>query len=167
MWKNILILCLAAAAVFFAWQLYGGKAASQEVAHVIAARYDLPAGTVLTEDMLETRTLPRYALQQGAYEVKSMTDIKAPVGLTLAVRVPKGDQLASTCLQEIPARPAEAATDSKLQAQERYLTGLKYFQNSNYPKARAEWQEALRLSPKNEDAAAGLKRLGMIESGGK
>ncbi|MDD2806620.1 MAG: SAF domain-containing protein [Elusimicrobiales bacterium] len=169
MWKNLLILCLAAAAAFFGWRLYGGAlpAGAQETAVVISARADLAPGTVLTEDMLETRTLPRYALQQGAYEVKSMTDIKAPAGLTAVVRIPKGDQVTENCLKDDGAKPSSAAADKLLQAQERYLSGLKYFQNSNYPMARSEWQEALKLSPKNADAAAGLKRIAMIEAGGK
>ncbi|OGR78128.1 MAG: hypothetical protein A2X32_01865 [Elusimicrobia bacterium GWC2_64_44] len=164
--KNILILCLSAAAAFFGWRLYGAApAGAQDLAHVIAARADLQPGTVLTEDMLETRTLPRYALQQGAYEVRSMTDIKAPAGLTVVVRIPKGDQVTENCLKDDGAPPASAG--KLLRSQERYLSGLKYFQNSNYPMARSEWQEALKLDPRNADAAAGLKRVNMIEAGGK
>lgn len=168
MFKNILILCLASAAAYFGWRHYGGPvpAGAQEIAHVIAARSDLAPGTVLTEDMLETRTLPRYALQQGAYEVRSMTDIKAPAGLTAVVRIPKGDQVTENCLKDAGAPPA-AASDKLLRSQERYLSGLKYFQNSNYPMARSEWQDALKLNPKNADAAAGLQRVEMIERGGK
>jgi len=169
MFKNILIVCLSVAAAYFGWRQYGGPVpagSSLEVAHVIAARADLQPGTVLTEDMLETRTLPRYALQHGAYEVRSMTDIKAPAGLTAVVRIPKGDQVTENCLKDDGAKPA-AAADKALRSQERYLSGLKYFQNSNYPMARSEWQEALKLDPKNADAAAGLKRVEMIESGGK
>lgn len=55
-------------------------------------------------------------------------------------------------------QPGEAASP----AQARYTEGLKYFQAADYEKARAEWEEALRLDPGNQDAAAGLDRIKKI-----
>jgi len=164
--KNITILVLAVAALWLAFKPAGTP--GDETAVVISARADIQPGTVIAEDMLETLTLPRRYMQSGAYEVRSMTDIKLPVGRIAAVRIPKGDQLTQECLKEGMKLMAEMkALDKKAQSQERYVEGLKYFQNSNYEKAREEWAASVKLYPKNEDAKAGLKRLAQIEAGGK
>lgn len=164
--KNIIILALAGAALWLVYRPAAGT--GEEVAVVISARADLAPGTVITEDMIETLTLPRRYMQNGAYEVRSMSDIQLPVGRVTAVRVPKGDQVTQNCLKEGEKPAAEVkATDKKSLSQERYVEGLKYFQNANYKRAREEWKAAVKLYPKNADAVAGLKRLDMIEAGGK
>jgi hypothetical protein len=165
--KSILILILAGTAVWLGARAdVGGRTAESDVITVAAARYDIEAGTPLTEDMLETRTLPRAYAQAGAYQVLTMGDLRIPAAYTATVRIPKGDQVTQNCLKvSAPAAAPAATTDRRLQAQTKYLEGLKYFQNSNYPKARAEWQTALKLDPKNEDAKAGLKRIEMIQAG--
>ena len=166
MWRNIAASVIVVTAIAAAWYAFSPVESGRDVIHVIVARQDLPKGTVLTEDMLETRTLPRAYAQQGAIEVRMMTDIKLPVGLATAVRINKGDQVTQNCLSAAPAAARAAApADKRLQSQMKYLEGLKYFQNSNYPKARTEWQIALKLDPKNEDAKAGLKRMAQIEAG--
>lgn len=167
MLKNIAIVLLVVACIIMGWVISTGNGTGgAETITVIAARADIPKGTPLSADMLETRTLPRYAVQRLAFEVGSMTDINAPVGQAAAVDIPKGDQLTANCLLPAGGKPA-AGADRKLLSQERYIEGLKYFQNSNYARARAEWQEALKLNPVNADARAGLKRIDQIESGGK
>jgi tetratricopeptide (TPR) repeat protein len=56
--------------------------------------------------------------------------------------------------------------ENRIAAQHHYLSGLKYFQNSDYEKAKNEWTIAKQLDPENADAQAGLKRIENILSGG-
>ena len=164
--KNILILALAGAVLWLAFRAAVGTGGDTAV--VISARIDLPQGTVLTEDILETLTLPRRYMQSGAYEVRSMTDINLPVGSVTTVQIPKGDQLTRNCLKEgMKLRAELKVLDKKLLSQKRYLEGLICFQNADYQKAREEWSAAVKLDPKNPDAVAGLKRIAQIEAGSK
>lgn len=64
-------------------------------------------------------------------------------------------------------KPAGVSEENKAAGQQHYLEGLKYFQNSNYEKARDEWTITRQLDPTNADAAAGLKRIEQILSGGQ
>jgi len=57
--------------------------------------------------------------------------------------------------------------ENKLASQQHYLEGLKYFQNSNYEKARDEWTIAKQLDPGNTDADAGMKRIEQYLAGGQ
>lgn len=57
--------------------------------------------------------------------------------------------------------------ENRESARQHYLEGLKYFQNSNYEKARDEWSIAKQLDPENSDAPAGLKRIEQILAGGQ
>ena len=138
---------------------------SLETTQVLTARVDLPAGTALKEDLLEVRMIPRTYMQQDAYEVLSMSDIKLVNGLAAAVRIPKGNQVTQSCL--VSSGVKMAATDSMSPAQQHYLAGLKYFQGSDYQKAREEWKTAKKLDASNPDAAAGLKRIDEILAAGK
>lgn len=163
--KTVIILILAGTTVWLGARPAGTpKGQDSDVVTVAAARFDIEPGTVLTQDMLETKTLPRASMQAGAYQVLTMGDLRIPAGYTAAVRIPKGDQVTQNCLAVTNAAPAAVPADRKTQAQMKYLEGLKYFQNSNYPKARQEWLTTLKLDPKNEDAKAGLKRLDQIEA---
>ncbi len=56
--------------------------------------------------------------------------------------------------------------ENRIASQHHYLAGLKYFQNSDYEKAKNEWTIAKQLDPENADAQAGLKRIENILSGG-
>lgn len=62
-------------------------------------------------------------------------------------------------------KPAGVTEENKEAARQHYLEGLKYFQNSNYDKARDEWTIAKQLDPGNSDVAAGLKRIEQILAG--
>ena len=161
MWRNIIASVVVVTAIAAAWYAFSPVETGRDVIHVIAARQDLPKGTVLTEDMLETRTLPRAYAQQGAIEVRMMTDIKLPVGLAAAVRINKGDQVTQNCLVSSGAAAPKAA-DNKTRSRDHYQEGLKYFQNSNYQAAVSEWRQAVKLDPANKDAAAGLERVRQI-----
>lgn len=57
--------------------------------------------------------------------------------------------------------------ENRVASQQHYLEGLKYFQNSNYEKARDEWTIAKQLDPGNADADAGMKRIEQYLAGGQ
>ncbi|MCX5785906.1 MAG: hypothetical protein NTX59_09475 [Elusimicrobia bacterium] len=140
-------------------------ARSQEKTHVLVAGSDLPADTVLKEDLVEVMAIPRVYMQQDAYEVRSMTDINLVTGLVSAVRIPKGNQITRSCLVSLSPK---AGTGVKVPpAQQHYLEGLKYLQNADYKKAREELTIAKKLDPSNADAEAGLKRINQILAGSK
>lgn len=156
-------IILAAAAAWFALKPGGGDFGSEaETTKVLAARVDLPAGTQLTDDLVEPIFMPRRYMQAGAYELRAPADISVARGLVTAVRIPRGDQITDNCLVNNAAGAASGLADKRTLAQVSYVEGLKYFQDADYAKARAEWTKALRLDPKNADAAAGLDRIAKI-----
>ncbi len=90
----------------FAAMIYWGVLTSKERAlsrayeksRVLVAKYDLPARTVLKEDLVEIVTVPRKYMQQDAYEVRSPSDIKLVVNLVTEIRIPKGNQITQSAL---------------------------------------------------------------------
>ncbi|MDA8130978.1 MAG: hypothetical protein M0011_05680 [Elusimicrobia bacterium] len=70
-------------------------------------------------------------------------------------------------VEEMVKKPQGVSEENRLAAQQHYLEGLKYFQNSNYDKARDEWTISKQLDPGNADTSAGLKRIEQILSGGQ
>ncbi|MDO8806638.1 MAG: hypothetical protein Q7R35_19670 [Elusimicrobiota bacterium] len=70
-------------------------------------------------------------------------------------------------VDEIGKKPVGVSEENRLAAQQHYVEGLKYFQNSNYDKARDEWTIARQLDPGSADSASGLKRIEQILSGGQ
>lgn len=70
-------------------------------------------------------------------------------------------------VEEVVKKPQGVSEENRLASQQHYLEGLKYFQNSNYEKARDEWTIAKQLDPGNADTTAGLKRIEQILSGGQ
>lgn len=154
-----------AGAAYWAGLITGERSAAGhgEMGTVLAARADLPAGTVLNEDLVETLEVPRRYMQADSYEVRSMSDVKLVSGLTARVRIPKGNQITQSCLAAGAPAPAAALPPS----QRHYLDGMKYFQNADYERARDEWRAALKLDPANAEAAAGLRRVQQVLAGGK
>jgi len=165
--KNVMIpVILMALAVAAWWQVLARERAFRqafEMTQVLVARTDLPAKTLLSEELVETLAVPRRYMQQDAYEVKSMSDVKLVNGLVLAVRIPKGNQVIQSAM--VSPGPAAKADMKVRPAQLHYLSGLKYFQNGDYEKARGEWKAALELDPSNADSAAGLERIDRITGG--
>ena len=132
-------------------------ARSQDLTQVLVARFDLPAHTPLTEDMVEVMKVPRLYIQQDAVEVRMPLDIGLVKDLVSAIRIPKGNQITLSALTS-PA--PKAGTNDKVQTGQRhYLEGLKYFQNADYEKARAEWTLAKKLDSSNAEVKEGLKRI--------
>lgn len=70
-------------------------------------------------------------------------------------------------VEEVVKKPQGVTEENRMAAQQHYMEGIKFFQNSNYDKARDEWTIARQLDPGNADAAAGLKRIESILSGGQ
>lgn len=162
----VMVGAVLLAAGFWAGRVYQERVPqfADELTQVLVARADLPAKTVLNETLVETMRLPRRYVQQDAYEVGIMSDIKLVNNMVAAVRIPKGNQVTQSCLIAGSAKAADSAIPP---AQQHYLEGVKYFQNSNYLKAREEWTKARKIDPSNADAAAGLKRIDQILAGGK
>jgi tetratricopeptide (TPR) repeat protein len=65
------------------------------------------------------------------------------------------------------AKTRGVSEENRMTSQQHYLEGLKYFQNSNYEKARDEWTIAKQLDPNNADAEAGMKRIEQYLAGGQ
>jgi tetratricopeptide (TPR) repeat protein len=64
-----------------------------------------------------------------------------------------------------PILPKTTNEENRRTAQHHYLEGLKFFQNSNYEKARDEWTISKQLDPGNTDVEAGLKRIDQLQAG--
>ncbi|GAB4033283.1 MAG: hypothetical protein Fur0012_12730 [Elusimicrobiota bacterium] len=95
-----LILAFFAATIY--WWLLSSKekdiSKDFEVAQVLVAKYDLPARTIIKEDLVEIQEIPRRYIQKDAYEVRNASDIKMVVNLVSAVRIPKGNQVTQSAL---------------------------------------------------------------------
>jgi len=59
-------------------------------------------------------------------------------------------------------KPGPDADGKVLAAKQQYLEGLKYFQLSNYERAKEEWLAAQELDPYNQEVQEGLKRIKAI-----
>lgn len=53
----------------------------------------------------------------------------------------------------------DISRDRFQQSQQHYLSGMIYYQKQDYEKARDEWNLAIQLDPKNDDAKTGLDRV--------
>jgi tetratricopeptide (TPR) repeat protein len=67
----------------------------------------------------------------------------------------------------VPANPGVISESAKQQSQQAYLSGMVYFQQGNYEKARDMFMQAKQLDPSNPDAAAGLDRIEKLYGGGQ
>ncbi len=65
------------------------------------------------------------------------------------------------------ARPVSESSsfDARRQSQQHYLSGVIYFQQGDYVKARDEWVLAKQDDPSNQDASAGLERVDAVYAG--
>lgn len=90
-----LVLAIGAAVVYLMALTSREKALSQsyENATVLVARVDVPERTLLKEDLVVTKAIPRKFISQDAIEIKTPSDIKMITNLVTRVRVPKGNQL--------------------------------------------------------------------------
>ncbi|MBU2573390.1 MAG: SAF domain-containing protein [Elusimicrobia bacterium] len=156
MGKKIVVIIgvLAVAVVFLRYSAHKTYA----VAQAVVAKADLPAYTVLKEDMVEVVSMPRLDIQQDTYEVRRISDIKLLNGAITVVSIPKGGQITqSSLLKKDDAKVL--AGDYREGSRQHYLEGLKHFHNGDNKKAYEEWGIAKILDPSNADAEAGLKRI--------
>jgi len=72
-----------------------------------------------------------------------------------------------TVVTEGPIQIRGPSEENRMASTQHYLEGMKYFQNSNYDKARDEWTIARQLDPGNSDADSGLKRIDQLQAGGQ
>jgi len=72
-----------------------------------------------------------------------------------------------TAVTEGPIQIKGTSEENRIASTQHYLEGMKYFQNSNYDKARDEWTIAKQLDPGNTDADSGLKRIDRLQAGGQ
>ena len=101
--KGVLIPMILAmgAAMFYMLVLSSKERAlsnAYEIGQVLVSRANIPERTVITEDMVETLSIPRKFMEQDAFEVKTPADIKMVANLVTRVRVPKGNQLTQSAL---------------------------------------------------------------------
>ena len=95
-----MVLAIFAASIYW-WVLTSKERAlarNQETVQVLTAKLDLPARTVLKDDLLEIQAIPRAYMQQDAQEIRSPSDIKLVSNLVTAVRIPKGNQITLSAL---------------------------------------------------------------------
>ena len=94
------ILAVFAASIYW-WVLTSKErsiAKAQEPAQVLVAKYDLPARTILKDDLFDIVQMPRQYLQQDAQEIRNNSDIKMVTNLVTAVRIPRGNQITMSSL---------------------------------------------------------------------
>ncbi|MCK4935430.1 MAG: Flp pilus assembly protein CpaB [Elusimicrobiales bacterium] len=95
-----MILAIIAASIY--WGILSSKknslASAYQMGRVLISKYDLPARTVLKEDLVEIIQVPRKYMQQDGYEVRSPSDIKMVVNLVTQIRIPKGNQITQSSL---------------------------------------------------------------------
>ena len=95
-----MVLAMGAAVFYWLVLMSKEKALSNayETGSVLVARVDIPERTVIKEDMVESKAVPRKFMEQDAFEVKTPSDIKMISNLVTRVRVPKGNQVTQSSL---------------------------------------------------------------------
>lgn len=98
-----LVLAIGAAVVYLMALTSREKALSEsyENATVLVARVDIPERTLLKEDLVVTKAIPRKFVSQDAIEIKTPSDIKMITNLVTRVRTPKGNQLSQSALTSL------------------------------------------------------------------
>jgi pilus assembly protein CpaB len=98
-----LVLAIGAAVVYLMALTSREKALSNsyENATVLVARVDIPERTLLKEDLVVTKAIPRKFLAQDAIEIKTPSDIKMITNLVTRVRLPKGNQISQSALTSL------------------------------------------------------------------
>jgi len=65
-----------------------------------------------------------------------------------------------------PQTPGVVSAESKHAAEQHYISGMIYYNEGNYDKARQEFSIAKELDPNNSDAEVGLERIQQMYGGG-
>lgn len=98
-----MVLAVAAAVVYLMVLTSREKQLSQsyENATVLVSRVDLPERTLLKEELVQTKAVPRKFMAQDAIEIKVPSDVKQIANLVTRVRVPKGNQISQSALTSL------------------------------------------------------------------
>ncbi|MBI3298755.1 MAG: Flp pilus assembly protein CpaB [Elusimicrobia bacterium] len=98
-----LVLAVGAAVVYLMVLTSREKQLSQsyENATVLVSRVDLPERTLLKEDLVQTKAVPRKFMSQDAVEIKVPSDVKQIANLVTRVRIPKGNQITQSSLTSL------------------------------------------------------------------
>ena len=98
-----LVLAIGAAVVYLMVLTSREKQLSRsyENATVLIARADIPERTLLKEELVATRAVPRKFIAQDSFEVKTPSDIKLITNLVTRVRVPKGNQITQSAVTSL------------------------------------------------------------------
>jgi pilus assembly protein CpaB len=74
---------------------------SYENAKILTARVDIPERTLLKEDLVVEKDVPRKFIAQDAFEVKTQSDKKLITNLVTRVRIPKGNMLTQSAVTSL------------------------------------------------------------------
>jgi Flp pilus assembly protein CpaB len=98
-----LVLAIGAAVVYLMVLTSREKQLSKsyENATVLIARVDIPERTLLKEDLVATRAVPRKFIAQDSFEVKTPSDIKLITNLVTRIRVPKGNMVTQSAVTSL------------------------------------------------------------------
>ena len=98
-----LVLAVGAAVVYLMVLTSREKQLSQsyENTTVLVSRVDLPERTLLKEDLVQTKAVPRKFMAQDAVEIKVPSDVKQIANLVTRIRIPKGNQLTTSALTSL------------------------------------------------------------------
>ncbi len=98
-----LVLAVGAAVVYLMVLTSREKQLSKsyESATVLVSRVDLPERTLLKEDLVATKAVPRKFMSQDAIEIKVPSDIKQIANLVSRIRIPKGNQINQSALTSL------------------------------------------------------------------
>lgn len=66
----------------------------------------------------------------------------------------------------VPLQTGAVSEDAKKSSEQHYLSGVIYYEKSDYQQARNEWVLAKQLNPENSDAAAGLEKIDKLYNNG-
>jgi len=98
-----MVLAIGAAVLYLMALTTREKALSQsyENATVLVARVDVPERTLLKEDLVVTKAVPRKFMAQDSIEIKTPSDVKMITNLVTRVRIPKGNQISQSALTSL------------------------------------------------------------------
>ena len=98
-----LVLAFIASFLYFAALNSKQQALTQglEKVKVLVANQDLPARTVIKDDLVDVMDIPRLYVAQDAYEYRTPADRKVIQNLVTQIRIPKGNQLVKSALMSL------------------------------------------------------------------
>ncbi|MDE1975966.1 MAG: tetratricopeptide repeat protein [Elusimicrobia bacterium] len=112
------------------------------------------------------------ATQERAVRAKEEARKKAEAAAAAAAKQKQEQQQAAQQQAQQQAAPAAPQASGQISAEARhaseqhYISGMIYYNEGNYEKARQEFSVAKELDPNNSDAEVGLERVQQIFGGG-